>query len=85
MSQSASESLRSFLESSRTVVDAELERILPPAGEYPSSIHQAMRHSVFAGGKRLRPILCLESGWLFGGEDSKLVRLGSALELIHTY
>ncbi|MGE5326636.1 MAG: polyprenyl synthetase family protein [Deltaproteobacteria bacterium] len=85
MSPSNSASLKAYLESSRTLVDAELERILPPGDEYPTSIHQAMRHSVFAGGKRLRPILCLESGRLFGGEDGKLVRLGSALELIHTY
>ncbi len=85
MSLTTSETLKSFLESSRAAVDAELERILPPAGEYPSSIHQAMRHSVFAGGKRLRPILCLESGRLFGGADAPLLRLGSALELIHTY
>ena len=85
MNQSAAESLKSFLESSRAAVDAELERILPPADEYPYSIHQAMRHSVFAGGKRLRPILCVESGRLFGGEEAKLIRLGSALELIHTY
>lgn len=44
-----------------------------------------MRHSVFAGGKRLRPILCLESGRLFDGDERSLLRLGSALELIHTY
>ena len=85
MSLSTSESLKSFLESSRIAVDAELERILPPADDYPSSIHQAMRHSVFAGGKRLRPILCVESGRLFGGKEEPLLRLGSALELIHTY
>ena len=44
-----------------------------------------MRYSVFAGGKRLRPILCLESGRLFGGDEKALLRLGSAFELIHTY
>jgi len=44
-----------------------------------------MRHSVFAGGKRLRPILCLESGRLFNGDERGLLRLGCALELIHTY
>jgi geranylgeranyl diphosphate synthase, type II len=82
---STPESLKSFLESARARVDAELERILPPAGDYPASIHRAMRHSVFAGGKRLRPILCLESGRLFGGDEGPLVRLGCALELIHTY
>ncbi len=85
MSLSTSESLKTFLESSRATVDAELEKILPPAGEYPTSIHRAMRHSVFAGGKRLRPILCMESGRLFGGADAPLLRLGCGLELIHTY
>lgn len=66
-------------------MDEELEQILPPADEFPPSIHQAMRHSVFAGGKRLRPALCLESGRLFGGSDGTLLRAGCALELIHTY
>lgn len=85
MNLPTAESLKGFLESARLLVDAELERILPAADEYPSSIHKAMRHSVFAGGKRLRPILCLESGRLFGGDEAPLVRLGCALELIHTY
>jgi geranylgeranyl diphosphate synthase, type II len=66
-------------------VDEALERILPAADDYPTTIHQAMRHSVFAGGKRLRPILCLESGRLFGGDEDSLLNLGAALELIHTY
>ena len=66
-------------------VDAELERVLPPAGQYPTSIHQAMRYSVFAGGKRLRPILCLECGRLFDGDKKSLLQVGCALELIHTY
>lgn len=77
--------LEGYLEEQRARMDAELHRLLPPADEYPSSIHQAMRHSVFAGGKRLRPILCLESGRLFEGDEESLLRLGSALELIHTY
>jgi len=66
-------------------VDEELERILPDAEQYPPSIHAAMRHSVFAGGKRLRPILCQESGRIFSGDEASLLRLGCALELIHTY
>lgn len=74
-----------FLEEQRTFVDRELERLLPPAEEYPPVIHQAMRYSVFAGGKRLRPILCLEVGRLFHGDETSLLRLGAALELIHTY
>ena len=66
-------------------MDAELERILPPADAYPPSIHKAMRYSVFAGGKRLRPTLCLEAGRLFSGDEKILLRVGGALELIHTY
>jgi geranylgeranyl diphosphate synthase, type II len=85
LSPATSESIKTYLESGRARVDEELERILPPADEYPVSIHQAMRHSVFAGGKRLRPILCLESGQLFGGDEASNLRLGCALELIHTY
>ena len=79
------ETIREHLEQSRALVDAELDRILPPAEEYPPSIHKAMRYSVFAGGKRLRPTLCLEAGRLFDGDERILLRVGSALELIHTY
>jgi len=66
-------------------VDEELERLLPPADHFPPSIHEAMRYSVFAGGKRLRPILFVESGRLLGGDERALLRMGSALELFHTY
>jgi geranylgeranyl diphosphate synthase, type II len=85
LSPTSSTSLAAFLEEQRLLVDAELERLLPAATEYPHSIHQAMRHSVFAGGKRLRPTLCLEGGRLFGGNEASLLRIGAALELIHTY
>jgi geranylgeranyl diphosphate synthase type II len=82
---SSLDTIRLHLGQSRALVDAELERILPPPDEYPPSIHKAMRYSVFAGGKRLRPSLCLEAGRLFGGDEKVLLRVGSALELIHTY
>ena len=70
-----------------------LEELLPPATQYPASIHQAMRHSVFAGGKRLRPILCMEAGRMIAsGSPRPLVRclagidqVGAALEMLHTY
>ena len=81
----AQETIRQYLEARRLRVDKELEKLLPGPEEYPPSIHQAMRHSVFAGGKRLRPILCRESGQLFGGEEKSLLQVGCALELIHTY
>ncbi len=54
--------LKPVLDQGRAIADAALERLLPPATQHPTSIHQAMRHSVFAGGKRLRPILCMEAG-----------------------
>jgi len=78
-------SLQAALESERALVDRELNRILPPEDDYPTSIHRAMRYSVFAGGKRLRPILCVDAGRLFGAEEQPLLRIAATLELIHTY
>lgn len=85
MNATSQDTIHTYLDQQRALIDQELERVLPAAHEYPQVIHQAMRYSVFAGGKRLRPILCLESGRLFGGEEESLLRLASALELIHTY
>ena len=71
---------------SPSFIDQTLERLLPPATQYPTSIHQAMRHSVFAGGKRLRPILCMEAGQMVEGcVPSGIEELGAALEMLHTY
>ena len=81
----STETIQEYLETARVGIDKELDRLLPVAEHFPPSIHQAMRYSVLAGGKRLRPILCLEAGRLLGGDEQTLVRLGSALELIHTY
>jgi geranylgeranyl diphosphate synthase type II len=80
-----SKPIKAYLEEQRLLIDEELDCLLPKAAEYPPSIHEAMRHSVFAGGKRLRPILCLESGRLFRANESDLLRAGCALEMIHTY
>ncbi|HYL95438.1 MAG TPA: polyprenyl synthetase family protein, partial [Terriglobales bacterium] len=78
--------LQQTLDEGRRIADAALERLLPPERQYPASIHQAMRHSVFAGGKRLRPILCLEAARLVGGSLPEGVEdLGAALEMLHTY
>ncbi|HXJ93874.1 MAG TPA: farnesyl diphosphate synthase [Terriglobia bacterium] len=78
-------SLLTILETERALVDRELDAILPSEDNYPTSIHRAMRYSIFAGGKRLRPILCLEAGRLFGAERPSLLRVAATLELIHTY
>lgn len=77
--------IRQYLDLARERVDEQLNRLVPPAEEFPPSIHAAMRHSVFAGGKRLRPILCFEAGRLFDAEPESLLRRAAALELIHTY
>lgn len=77
--------LAPFFEEDRTAVDAQLERLLPAESVQPSSIHQAMRYSVFAGGKRLRPILCLEAARMFCGDVAHALYPGCAIEFIHTY
>ena len=79
--------VRTLLTSGVTLTDAALERLLPSPETLPHSIHRAMRHSVFAGGKRLRPILCMEAARMVAG-DGELpegaATLGAALEMLHT-
>jgi geranylgeranyl diphosphate synthase, type II len=79
--------LQEILEQGQTLADSALERLLPPATQYPTSIHQAMRHSVFAGGKRLRPILCMEAARMVSGDTlpDGVDELGAAIEMLHTY
>ncbi len=84
--------LKQVLEQGRATADAALEQLLPPATQHPTSIHQAMRHSVFAGGKRLRPILCMEAGRMIwaafsstAGTPAGIEQVGAALEMLHTY
>jgi geranylgeranyl diphosphate synthase type II len=78
--------LQDTLEAGRVAADAALERLIPAASQYPVSIHKAMRHSVFAGGKRLRPILCMEAGRMVAGSlPAGIEDLGAALEMLHTY
>jgi geranylgeranyl diphosphate synthase, type II len=78
--------LTQTLEEGRKLTDAALERLLPGANTRPTSIHQAMRHSIFAGGKRIRPILCIEAGRAVAGSlPAGIEELGAALEMLHTY
>lgn len=68
------------------MADASLDRLIPLETQHPVSIHKAMRHSVFAGGKRLRPILCMEAGRMIAGSlPSGIEDVGAALEMLHTY
>jgi len=77
--------LPDFFEEDRLEVDAQLERLLPAANVPPVSIHQAMRYSVFAGGKRVRPILCMETSRIFSADVAPSLFPGCAVEFIHTY
>jgi geranylgeranyl diphosphate synthase type II len=78
--------LKNLLEEGQKAADAALERLLPATTQHPTSIHRAMRHSVFAGGKRLRPILCMEGARVIAGNlPAGVEDLGAALEMLHTY
>ncbi|HYM12288.1 MAG TPA: farnesyl diphosphate synthase [Bryobacterales bacterium] len=76
---------RERLQSQQARIDRALERLTPPESEYPPSIHQAMRYSLFAGGKRIRPILCLEAAAAVSDATPGIEAPASALEMIHTY
>lgn len=83
--------LNETLASACALIDSTLERLLPRGTQVPASIHRAMRHSVFAGGKRLRPVLCMEAARMVqrdkpaGSLPEGVEELGSALEMLHTY
>jgi geranylgeranyl diphosphate synthase type II len=80
--------VQSLLSSGAKLADAALERLLPSPDTLPHSIHRAMRHSVFAGGKRLRPILCMEAARMVAGTSELPTgadSMGAALEMLHTY
>jgi geranylgeranyl diphosphate synthase type II len=78
--------LKETLEQGQQLADAALDRLIPLETQHPESIHKAMRHSVFAGGKRLRPVLCMEAGRMISGSlPARIEELGAALEMLHTY
>jgi geranylgeranyl diphosphate synthase type II len=78
--------VETLLKSGAALTDETLERLLPSATTEPHSIHRAMRHSTFAGGKRLRPILCMEAARMVAGTlPEGAAELGAAIEMVHTY
>ncbi len=77
--------LEGFFNAHRAVIDGALDRFLPAESVEPVSVHQAIRWSVFAGGKRFRPILLLTTGQVFGVPAELLLAAACALEMIHTY
>jgi geranylgeranyl diphosphate synthase type II len=79
--------VKEILQSGVEITDSALERLLPPATAVPASIHRAMRHSTFAGGKRLRPVLVYEAACMIAKSNlpAGIEDLGAAIEMLHTY
>lgn len=77
--------LKEYLKEKREQVDKVLDDYLPKADMYPKALHQAIRYSLFAGGKRIRPILCIASCEAVGGDADAVLPAASAIELVHTY
>ncbi|MGD0815661.1 MAG: polyprenyl synthetase family protein [Verrucomicrobiota bacterium] len=77
--------LQAYLRRQTAAVDRGLNRFLPAAGAKPATIHRAMRYSIFAGGKRIRPALCLAAAEACGGRLVDALPLACAVECIHTY
>jgi geranylgeranyl diphosphate synthase type II len=77
--------LRDYLAQQQRLVDLELDRLVPPETTAPETIHRAMRYSLFAGGKRIRPILCIEAARTVADDCAGVAAAACALELIHTY
>ncbi len=77
--------LRKYLRTRQKQIDHALDRYLPKANTKPATLHKAMRYSLFAGGKRLRPILCLAAAEACGGKIRDAFPFACALECIHTY
>jgi geranylgeranyl diphosphate synthase, type II len=78
-------SLHSYIQAKGKLVDSALDRYLPKSSTKPSTLHKAMRYSLFAGGKRLRPVLTIAAAEACGGSDRSALPLACAVECIHTY
>lgn len=77
--------MKSVFTDNRTLVELELNKLLPASSTAPEKIHNAIRWSMFAGGKRFRPVLLLATGQAFGAEIDVLIKTACAFEMIHTY
>ncbi len=77
--------MEKYLQERKAMVDKALHRLIPPEDAYPQMIHESIRYSIFAGGKRLRPILTLAAGELYNQDLSRYLPAACALEMIHCY
>src|SRR5438128_831082 len=78
-------SVREYLAEQQQLVDSELDRLVPAESIAPQTVHRAMRYSLFAGGKRIRPMLCLAAAGAVSDSTDEAVTVACALEFIHTY
>jgi len=76
---------KNYIEKRKELIDRALDEYLPKGTERPKILHRAMRYSVFSGGKRIRPIIAIESCALCGGKTKDGLTVGCAMELVHTY
>ena len=74
-----------YLSEGKELIDERMLSLLPQGKAYPESIHEAMRYSLLAGGKRLRPVLVMAAAESVGGERHTILPFAIAAELIHTY
>ena len=79
------QSLKDYITEQCALIDAALDRLLPAEDESPETIHKAMRYSMFAGGKRMRPVLCLAAAEACGGLAVNALIPACAVEMMHTY
>ena len=77
--------LKKYLQEKEDIVNKALDTLLPKEDEFPQRLHKAMRSSVFAGGKRIRPILAIAAAEVFGKTAANVINIACAIELIHTY
>jgi geranylgeranyl diphosphate synthase type II len=85
MQKTAPSDVSAALDERRRVVESALDRALLPEAAWPETIHRAVRYSLFAGGKRIRPVLTLAAGDAVGGSREDVLPLACAVEMIHTY
>lgn len=85
MKSPAAFDLNRYLDQTCARVDAALDKLLPAESAPPPTIHKAMRYSIFAGGKRIRPVLCIAACEAVGGKSAAAMPLACAVECIHTY
>ena len=83
--EAGAQGVAGYLGARREEVDRALDRLLPAQTAWPTNLHRAIRHSVFAGGKRLRPILCLAAAEVLGAPAADVLEPACGLEMIHTY